>query len=230
MKKTLIILLSLLISGCNEMNVSSSSSFPNQDVQIPVSSNTIEYTLTFKFADLLSNDKLIEVDETERFTYTYTFTKDYIINEEDYEKIYSDVNKEIPINNGGYYTFSGFYDDLDMNKNLNFNIGFKVDNNYTFYYTMIGGLAPIPTGTYILNIIDENNYIFDKPKYNTFHPGEIIKLHSYPIMDADLAMYIDGEYYCIQTSIIIEDEYIWEYIFEMPNKEITISFKIEGGI
>ena len=119
MKKTLIILLSLLISGCNEMNVSSSSSFPNQDVQIPVSSNTVEYTLTFKFADLLSNDKLIEVDETERFTYTYTFTKDYIINEEDYEKIYSDVNKEIPINNGGYYTFSGFYDDLDMNKNLN---------------------------------------------------------------------------------------------------------------
>ena len=49
-----------------------------------------------------------------------------------------------------------------------------------------------PTGLFKLTIIDENDYIYDKPEQQYFTPFTEIKLHSYPIMDADLVMYVDG--------------------------------------
>ena len=52
-----------------------------------------------------------------------------------------------------------------------------------------------PTGLFKLTIIDEHDYIYDKPKQQRFTPFSEIKLHSYPIMDADLVMYVDGEFY-----------------------------------
>lgn len=214
----------IISSIINSSNVISSSK---------ISQNMSTYTLTFKYVEIEDN-KLIEVNQTEDYTFNYIFEQNYSITQKDYEMIYSDVNKEIPNNQGGYYVFDGFYSDLDMNKDNIFSIGFIVDNNYTFYYTMIGGTAtpPTPTGTFKLNIEDPNNYIYDKPnKENSyFYPGEIITLHSYPIMDADLAMYIDGEFYSIQTTILIDDNYIWEYTFEMKIQETTISFIVQGGI
>ena len=49
-----------------------------------------------------------------------------------------------------------------------------------------------PTGLFKLTIIDEHDYIYDKPEQQRFTPFSEIKLHSYPIMDADLVMYVDG--------------------------------------
>ena len=63
-----------------------------------------------------------------------------------------------------------------------------------------------------------------------FTPFTEIKLHSYPIMDADLVMYVDGEFYSKQTSIETDKGYIWEYTFTMPIDEATLEFKAEGGI
>jgi len=86
--------------------------------------------------------------------------------------------------------------------------------------------------TYKLTIIDSNNFIYDKPKeqYSYFASGDEIKLHSYPIMDADLVMYVDGEFYSKQKDIETDDGYIWEYTFTMPIGEATLEFKVEGGI
>ena len=60
-----------------------------------------------------------------------------------------------------------------------------------------------PTGTFKLNIIDNNSFIYDKPEeqYSYFAPGTIIKLHTYPIMDVDLMMYVNGEFHSKQTCI-----------------------------
>lgn len=87
-----------------------------------------------------------------------------------------------------------------------------------------------PTGLFKLTIIDEHDYIYDKPKQQRFTPFSEIKLHSYPIMDADLVMYVDGEFYSKQTSIETDKGYIWEYTFTMPIGEATLEFKVERGI
>lgn len=100
-------------------------------------------TLTFKFV-VEEYNTLKEVEETNRFTFSYTYFENHIITEEEFDKIYHDLNKEIPINNGGYYSFGGFYNNLEMDQNIKFGEGFKVDKDYTFYYTITGGPAPRP--------------------------------------------------------------------------------------
>ena len=87
-----------------------------------------------------------------------------------------------------------------------------------------------PTGQFKLAIIDEHDYVYDKPEQQCFTPFTEIKLHSYPIMDADLVMYVDGEFYSKQTSIETDKGYIWEYTFTMLIDEATLEFKVEGGI
>ena len=87
-----------------------------------------------------------------------------------------------------------------------------------------------PTGLFKLTIIDEHDYIYDKPEQQRFTPFSEIKLHSYPIMDADLVMYVDGEFYSKQTSIETDKGYIWEYTFTMPIGQATLEFKVKGGI
>ena len=86
-----------------------------------------------------------------------------------------------------------------------------------------------PTGQFKLTIIDEHDCIYDKPEQQYFTPFTEIKLHSYPIMDADLVMYVDGEFYSKQKDIETDDGYIWEYTFIMPIDEATLEFKVEGG-
>ena len=100
-------------------------------------------TLTFKFV-VEEKNTLKEVEETNRFTFSYTYFENHIITEEEFDKIYHDLNKEIPINNGGYYSFGGFYNNLEMDQSIKFGEGFKVDKDYTFYYTITGGPAPRP--------------------------------------------------------------------------------------
>ena len=87
-----------------------------------------------------------------------------------------------------------------------------------------------PTGLFKLTIIDEHDYIYDKPEQQRFTLFSEIKLHSYPLMDADLVMYVDGEFYSKQTSIETVKGYIWDYTFTMPIDEATLEFKVERGI
>lgn len=89
---------------------------------------------------------------------------------------------------------------------------------------------PIPDGTYKLNIIDEHDFIINKPKEHDsyFNPNTEIVLYAYPIMDADLAMYVNGEFYSIQKSVLVGEKYLWEYHFIMPNSETLIEFKVQG--
>ena len=87
-----------------------------------------------------------------------------------------------------------------------------------------------PTGQFKLTIIDEHDYIYDIPEQQYFTPFTEIKLHSYQIMDADLVMYVNGEFYSKQKDIETDKGYIWEYTFTMPVDKATLEFKAEGGI
>ena len=95
--------------------------------------------------------------------------------------------------------------------------------------TSFDGKQIQPTEIFKLNIIDSNNFIYDKPEEQCsyFAPGTIIKLHSYPIMDVDLIMYVNGEFHSKQTSIETDDGYIWEYSFVMPTGEAILEFSTD---
>jgi len=81
---------------------------------------------------------------------------------------------------------------------------------------------------YKLTIIDEDNLIYDKPTETSCESDTKIVMHSRPIIDADLAMYINGEFHSIQNTIIVNDEYVWEYSFIMPERDTTIEFKTQA--
>lgn len=81
---------------------------------------------------------------------------------------------------------------------------------------------------YKLTIIDEDSFIYDKPAETSCESDTKIVMHSRPIIDADLAMYINGEFYSIQNTIIVNDEYVWEYSFIMPERDTTIEFKTQA--
>lgn len=256
MKKIKLLIATLLISGCKHSPISISSSLvsessnnisnsevtntnsnsqtiDNVSSSISVIAPKEEYTLTFKYVETNYLDELVETEDTKNYTYNYTFSEGYVITENDYDQVYKEVNQTIPNNNGGYYSFYGFYSSLDKSYENTFNVGYKVEKDYTFYFSFVGGPAPVPpTGTFKLTIIDKHNFIFDKPSENEsyFAPNTIIKLHSYPILDADLEMYVNEEYHSKQTSVLINDEYFFEFTFIMPIENVTLTFKVNGGI
>lgn len=85
----------------------------------------------------------------------------------------------------------------------------------------------IPTGQYKLSIIDKGNDIIDELSHDAgmYTPGTKLEFYSYPIMDVDLAMYVNDEFYKMQDTIEIDGEYMWKYTFFMPAKDVIIQFK-----
>ena len=88
-----------------------------------------------------------------------------------------------------------------------------------------------PVETYKVTILDPEDLITDKPEEAYFAPGTLLTLHSGVICDADLVMYVNGEYYSHQSDMVNEDgDFIgWEYTFEMIPEDVVIEFRTEGG-
>lgn len=88
----------------------------------------------------------------------------------------------------------------------------------------------IPTGQYEVSIIDSGNYIVDELSHDAgmYTPGTKLEFYSHPIMDVDLAMYINDEFYDIQYSIRVNDRYMWKYTFVMPAEDVVIKFDIHS--
>ena len=85
-----------------------------------------------------------------------------------------------------------------------------------------------PVGAWPIHIIDLENHIYDKEQVGVryYYPGLSISLHARPIMDVDLAMYVNGVYRCIQTEVTIDNETVWEYNFTVEDSgEHTLEFK-----
>lgn len=185
--------------------------------------------ISFKYARSEGN-KLVLPNEDVGGNYEFTFPYGTKIGTQKYNEIFHEINMYIPENNGGYYVFDGFYDSLLKTKNKIFEPGFVIDNDYTFYYTYEGGNATPPTGTFKLTITKGLDFIYDAPVNGKMDvvPGTIVKFHTHPFMDVDLAMYINGEFIMIQDCIRVNDEYIWEYSFEMPAEDVIIEFKTQS--
>lgn len=85
-----------------------------------------------------------------------------------------------------------------------------------------------PTGTYQLEIVDENGYLLDKASAvaGRYAPDTVLKFYVHPIMDADLKMYVNDEFYQTQTAIRDGDGYIWEYTLTMPDHNVKVTFQV----
>lgn len=58
--------------------------------------------------------------------------------------------------------------------------------------------------------------------------GTTLEIYSHPLMDADLAMYVNGEFHQIQDTIKVDGEYRWRYSLVLPAEDIVIEFKTVG--
>lgn len=103
----------------------------------------------------------------------------------------------------------------------------RVDGLYDYYPRMND---VVPTGQFELKIIDKLDNIINKPSTNQswYTPGTSLEFYAYPIMDADLAMYVNNEFYQIQTCEKNGDDFIWKYSFEMPMYDVVLEFKVES--
>ena len=59
-----------------------------------------------------------------------------------------------------------------------------------------------------------------------YSAGIMLEFYAYPIMDADLAMYVNGEFYQTQDTVKIDGEYRWRYSLLLPYEDIDIEFKV----
>lgn len=83
-----------------------------------------------------------------------------------------------------------------------------------------------PTGTFKLTIIDNYNWIIDKPseRDSYFAPGAEIVLHCYIFYDVDLGMFANGEFICSQTNVEINNEDLWEFRYTMTDCDTILEF------
>lgn len=58
--------------------------------------------------------------------------------------------------------------------------------------------------------------------------GTTLEIYSHPLMDVDLAMYVNGEFHQIQDTIKVDGEYRWRYSLVLSAEDIVIEFKTVG--
>lgn len=111
-----------------------------------------------------------------------------------------------------------------------------INDNYRFeydYYIEFGYEPSIwindSSDYYMLEISDGSDYLTDNSsKYNTYYKrGTKLYFYTNPILDANLVMYENDEFYKKQTSIENGDGYIWLFSYIMPSYDVTLKFEIE---
>lgn len=78
--------------------------------------------------------------------------------------------------------------------------------------------------TFSLTVVD-NPDLINKPAETEYAAGEEIVLYAHPIMDCSLAMYVNGEFYALETAVRTEEGYVWEYRFFMPEQDVVVEFR-----
>lgn len=82
---------------------------------------------------------------------------------------------------------------------------------------------------YKIEIFEGSDYLIDNSsKYNTYYkPGTKLYFYTNPILDANLVMYENDEFYKKQTSIEVDDGYVWLFSYIMPAYNVVLKFEIE---
>lgn len=82
---------------------------------------------------------------------------------------------------------------------------------------------------YRVTFSDTSGCVYDIPSEEFYAPGTVLTLHSGVICDADLGMYVNGEFLAIQNAVDTGSGYIWEYTYEVGEEDVQIEFRIQGS-
>ncbi|MDY0100941.1 MAG: hypothetical protein WCZ47_03980 [Bacilli bacterium] len=105
--------------------------------------------LSFKYMSIVydssvTNFSFCEDPDYPNLVASYEVEKDHIISSLDLANI-GQLTRFIPHNQGGYYTKTGYYSDyLNPLSGSNLLEGYVCSKDIIFYYSYIGGPAPIP--------------------------------------------------------------------------------------
>ena len=94
--------------------------------------------------------------------------------------------------------------------------------DYTFY-------LPVDDTEYKLTVNDPSGYIIE-PLKESYRAGEKVTVKTQVLFDVDLIAYLDGVSLGSQTSVKENDEYHWEFYFDMPDHDAVLSFELSGGM
>ena len=84
-----------------------------------------------------------------------------------------------------------------------------------------------PTGLFSVTFEDEHNLIKNKKQLQSaYAPGNEIKIYTGVVMDADVAMYVNGVFYSIGKSVEVDNKYMLEFSYTMVPNAVTITIDI----
>ena len=84
-----------------------------------------------------------------------------------------------------------------------------------------------PTGLFSVNFEDEHNLIKNKKQLQSaYAPGNEIKIYTGVVMDADVAMYVNGAFYSTGKSVEVNNQYMLEFSYTMVPNAVTITIDI----
>lgn len=69
-----------------------------------------------------------------------------------------------------------------------------------------------------------------EPLQSAYPSGYEVRIVTNIIMDADLHLYINGEFACSYTPQTINDQQYWVFSFVMPEKDVVIALEVVGGM
>lgn len=73
--------------------------------------------------------------------------------------------------------------------------------------------------------------LLKEPRITEGRPGVRIEIRTEVLMDADLELYVNGEFICKQTVENADDgSYYWAFSFVMPDEDVVIQLKPDGEI
>ncbi len=83
---------------------------------------------------------------------------------------------------------------------------------------------------YKLTVGSHSNLLYEQPK-KTYQAGETVVIKTTILMDASIMCFVNGESIGLETAIQKDGTYThWEYYFEMPAQDVTVTFAIVGGM
>lgn len=91
---------------------------------------------------------------------------------------------------------------------------------------------PVAAEVFTVSYADsDTEELIIEPLMANYHEGAIVTIKTNILYDADLQLYVDGEFVCSQTAVKTGDAYThWEFYFQMPDHDVTIQLKVSGGM
>lgn len=69
-----------------------------------------------------------------------------------------------------------------------------------------------------------------EPLMKGYPAGSRVCITTNIVIDADLHLYVNGEFACTYTPETINDTQYWLFSFFMPAEDVTIELKVVGGM